>query len=89
MGVNDRSRVTLAALLDVLEPSERLFIVRRLGPHESGAVAEGTAKEVRATRCVEVCGDNVVMRIAVDTDGYPWEQEPVLLVTIGGKEASL
>lgn len=89
MGTNDRSCVTLAALFGVLKPSERLFIAHRLGPHESEAVAEGTLEELRETRCVEVCGDNVVERIAVDVNDWPEIPEPVLLVTIGGKEASL
>lgn len=87
MGTNDRPRVTLAALFGVLKPSERLFIVHRLGPHETEAVAEGTLEELRATRCVEVCGDNVVEGIAVDVDDWPEIPEPVLFVTIGGKEA--
>lgn len=85
MGTNDRPRVTLAALFGVLNPSERLFIVHRLGPHESEAVAEGTLEELRATRCIEVCGDNIVEGITVDD--WPETTEPVLFITIGGKEA--
>lgn len=87
MGTNDLPRVTLATLLDGLKPSKRLFIAHRLGPHESEAVAEGTVEELRATRCVEVCGDNIVEGIAVDVDDWPETPEPVLFVTIGGKEA--
>lgn len=81
-----RPRVTLSALLAALEPSERLFISHHLGPHESEAVAEGTVEELRASRCVEVCGDNTVKRIAVDVDDWPDVPEPMLIVTIGGKE---
>lgn len=84
-----RPHVTLAALLDALEPSERLFITHRLGPHESEAVAEGTVEGLRASRCVEVCGDNIVKRIVVDVDDWPDVPEPVVLVTIGEKEEQM
>jgi len=45
-------RITLSALLGLLGPTEYLFVIHRLGPHECEAVAEGTAEELRATRCV-------------------------------------
>lgn len=80
--------ITLSALLNVLTPAQNLFITHRLGPHECEAVAEGTVEELRATECVKVCGDNLVERVSVDAEGYPWDQEAVLLVTIGGKEAA-
>ena len=86
MGTDTRQFMTLAALLAVLKPSERLFIVHSLGPHESEAVAEGTVEELRETPCAKVCGDNVVERIAVDVDDWPDVPEPVLIATIGGKE---
>ena len=86
-----RERVTLTALLAVLQERNRLFIVRRIGPHECEGVAGGTVQELRSTRCVEVCGDSVVERLALDLDQWPeiWPDEaaPVLVVTIGGKEA--
>lgn len=67
-------------------------IVHRMGPHECEGVAGGTAQELRSTRCVEVCGDNVVERLALDLDEWPevWPSDdpaPVLVITIGGKEA--
>ena len=86
--MNTESRFTLAALFATLKPSERLFVVHRLGPHESEIVAEGTLEELRETRCVEVCGDNVIERIAVDVDDWPETPEPVLYISIGEKEAS-
>lgn len=79
--------ITLSALLDLLKPTERLFITHRLGPHECEAVGEGTIEELRAARCVEACGDNAVERISASVEGYPWEQDPIILVTIGGKAA--
>ena len=79
-------RVTLAALLAVLQERDRVFIVRRMGPHECEAVAGGTVQELRSTRYVEVCGDNVVERLALDLDEWPDEAAPVLVITIGGKE---
>ena len=81
--------LTLAALMGVLKPDEEIFIVHRIGPHECEAVAGGNTAELRATRCVEVCGDNIVERLAVKMEGYPWDQDPVLVITIGGKEAGV
>ena len=86
-----RDRVTLAALLAILQERDRVFIVHRIGPHECEGVAGGTIQELRSTRCVEVCGDNVVERLTLDLDEWPdvWPEDaaPVLLVTIGGKAA--
>lgn len=92
MAETRRDRVTLAALLAVLQERDRAFIVRRMGPHECEGVAGGTIQELRSTRCVEVCGDNVVERLTLDLDEWPeiWpsdDQAPVLVITIGGKEA--
>ena len=88
----DGFRAFLAALLTVLQERDRAFIVHRMGPHECEGVAGGTAQELRSTRCVEVCGDNVVERLALDLDEWPevWPSDdpaPVLVITIGGKEA--
>lgn len=79
--------VTLAVLLGLLKPTERLFVIHHMGADISEAVAGGTVEELRATRCVEVCGDNIVERLAVDVDDWPDTPAPVLLVTIGGKAA--
>lgn len=91
MAETRRDRVTLAALLAVLQERDRLFIVHRMGPHECEGVAGGTVQELRSTRCVEVCGENVVECLALDLDEWPevWPDvaAPVLVVTIGGKEA--
>ena len=81
------ARLTLGLLLAALDPEAKLFIVHRLGPHEAGAVAEGTAAELAASSCVEVCGNNIVERVTLSSEGYPWENEPSLLVTISGKAA--
>lgn len=84
-------RLSLGALLAVLQDEARVFIVHRMGPNECEGVAGGTARELRSTRCVEVCGDNVVERLALDLDEWPevWPSDdpaPVLVITIGGKE---
>ena len=81
--------LTLAALLGVLKPSEEILVVHRIGPHECEAVAGGTAAELRATRCVEVCGDNIVERVAVNVDDWPEVPTPILFITIGGKETGV
>lgn len=92
MAETRRDRVTLAALLSVLQERDRVFIVHRMGPHECEGVAGGTVQELRSTHCVEVCGDNVVESLALDLDDWPeiWPDDaaPVLVVTIGGKEAT-
>lgn len=93
MAETRRDRVTLAALLAVLQERDRVFIVHRMGPHECEDVVGGTVRELRSTRCVEVCGDNVVERLALDLGEWPeiWPSDdpaPVLVITIGGKEAS-
>jgi len=80
-----RDPVTLAALLALLQERDRAFIVRRLGPHECESVAGGTAQELCSTRCVEICGDNVVEALALDLDDWQDMAAPVLVVTIGGK----
>lgn len=78
-------RITLSALLDLLNPAEHLFVIHRLGPHECEAVAEGTTEELRAAHCAEVCGENAVEHLAIEESGYPWDTTPVLIITIGEK----
>lgn len=85
MGQNKSSCLTLAVFLEILNPTERLFVIHHMGADIFEAVAGGTVEELRATRCVEVCGDNIVERAAVEQDGYPWDTEPCLVVTIGEK----
>lgn len=89
MAETRRDRVTLAALLGVLKSDEEILVVHRIGPNECEAVAGGTAAELRATRCVEVCGDNIVERVAVNVDDWPEVPTPILFITIGGKEAGV
>ena len=89
MAETRRDRVTLADLLGVLKSDEEILVVHRIGPHECEAVAGGTAAELRATRCVEVCGDNIVERVAVNVDDWPEVPTPILFITIGGKEAGV
>ena len=90
MAETRRDRVTLAALLAVLQERDRVFIVHRMGPHECEGVAGGTAQELRSTQCAEVCGDNTIERLALDLGERPepWADDPlpVLIITIGGKE---
>ena len=80
-----RSRVTLAALLAILQPEDYIFVVRRLGPHECESVADGTVQELQSARCVEVCGDNVVEHLALDVDDWPDPPVPTHVITIGEK----
>ncbi len=77
--------LTLSGLMALLLPKERLFVIHHLGADISEAVAGGTVEELKRTRCVEVCGNNIVERIAVDVDDWPDTPAPILLVTIGGK----
>ena len=89
MAETRRDRVTLAALRGVLKSDEEILVDHRIGPNECEAVAGGTAAELRATRCVEVCGDNIVERVAVNVDDWPEVPTPFLFITIGGKEAGV
>ena len=77
--------LTLSGLMALLLPKERLFVIHHLGAYISEAVAGCTFDELERTRCVEVCGNNIVERIAVDVDDWPDTPAPILLVTIGGK----
>ena len=85
--MNIESKFTLAALFGILDESEQLYIIHRLGPHEAEAVAEGTVEILRETSCVEVCGDNIVLRVVSDVETWPDTPTPVLVITIGEKEA--
>lgn len=89
MAETRQDRVTLATIFALLQDRDRLFILRRMGPHECEAVAEGTVRELRSTKCVEVCGDYKVERLALDLgeNPEPWADDPlpVLIITIGGK----
>ena len=70
MAETRRGRVTLAALLAVLQERDRVFIVHRMGPHECEGVAGGTVRELRSTRCVAVeitKGDCYTMKSIVMT----------------------
>ena len=87
MAETRRDRVTLAALLAVLQERDRVFIVHRMGPHECEDVVGGTVRELRSTRCMEVCGDNVVERLVLDLAEWPDGAAPVLVITIGEKAA--
>lgn len=79
---------TLAQLLAVIAaPETKLLVIQRLGPGADEAVAVGSVKEVKAARCVEVCGDRPVEKIAVEVEGYPWDTGPVLIITIGPRGA--
>lgn len=83
-------RPTLAAIFATLkEEKDRVFILHRIGPHECEAVGGGTVEELRATRCVEVCADNLVERIALDLEDWPDAPAPVLVVTIGEKRKEI
>lgn len=54
--------LTLSGLMALLLPKERLFVIHHLGADISEAVAGGTVEELERTRCVEVCGNNIVER---------------------------
>ena len=84
-------RLTLRALLALLQPHDRAMIFHRLGQQFLETVANGTVQELLTTRCVEACGDNVIEKIEMSVEESPveWVSEgvPILVVTIGGKAA--
>ena len=83
--------MTLAALLALLQPDNRVAIYHRLGPQFLETVANGTVQELLTPRCVEACGDNVIEKIEMSVEESPVERVsegvPTLVVTIGGKAA--
>ncbi|MBD5151279.1 MAG: hypothetical protein HDT16_02010 [Oscillibacter sp.] len=74
MAETRRDRMTLADLLALIQPDDRAIILHRLGPQFLWVVAIGTAQELRATRCVEVCGDNVIEEIGMGVEESPVER---------------
>lgn len=85
MGRGSRKNITLSAVLALLQPEDHIFIIHRIGPHECEAVGGGTVQEIRETKCVEVCGKNGVVELALDTEELPgWTEEgtPILVITI-------
>lgn len=82
-------RLTLGDILAVLREQDHVFILHRLGPQFLEVVANGTVRELMATRCVEACGDNVIEEIGMGVDEHldEWVSEgvPFLIIVIGGK----
>lgn len=60
MAETRQGRITLAAILAVLQDDDRAFIVRRTGPHEYVALTEGKVQELRSSQFVEMFGGSVV-----------------------------
>lgn len=77
---------TLREYLEPVAPETSLFILHHMGADCYEAVHSGTVRDAMLSRCVEVCGDHPVEKVAVEDDGYPWDTMPTLIITIG-KEA--
>lgn len=73
--------VAMRDILGLLREQDRVSIIRRMGPHGCEGVAEGTARELRADKCVEGHGERMVKRIAVDMKNRS-DGTPVLVITI-------
>lgn len=91
MAETRRDCVTLAALLALLKPYNRVVILSKPGTILLDVVAVGTVQNIKAFGCVKACGDNVIEEIGmgVDESTDEWESEgvPFLSITIGGKAA--
>lgn len=74
--------VALRDVLGLLREQDRVFVIHRMGPHECEGVAEGTARELRADKCVEGYGERMVKRIAADMESGSDNGKPVLVITI-------
>lgn len=86
-GLNSaEKKITLSGLLSVVDPEAQTLIIHHMGADCYEAIATGPVHEAQVARCVEACGDQLVERITVDGEGYPWDVTPHLIITIGGKE---
>lgn len=89
VGTDMNQRTTLLSLLATLPLLDRVFILHRMGPHELEAVGGGTVRELKAFRCAEACGDNIVegMDLVTDESESEWMNmdTPVRVITIGRK----
>ena len=74
--------VALRDVMSLLQGRDRVFIVHRMGPHKCEVVAEGTARELRADKCVEGYGERMVKRIAADMGTGLDNGTPTLAITI-------
>lgn len=83
MDGTQRSHVTLAVLLGLLQDEDHAFIIRRRGPHECEAVAAGTAKDLRSAN-MGIWRDKIVDRLWLDV--WPDKNTPVLAILTGEKE---
>lgn len=74
--------VALRDVLSLLQGRDRVFIIHRMGPNTCEGVAEGTACELRADKCVEGYGGRMVKRIDADMENGSDGGTPVLVLTI-------
>jgi len=85
--------ITLIGLLDLLRPTDRVIVLRRMGPHECEVAAVGAARALRVGRYAELSGASAVEKISLDTDGWTaiGEHLPVLVVTVSedGSDAAV
>ena len=77
---------TLRAYLEPVAPETGLLILHHMGADCYEAIHSGTVRDAMLSRCVEVCGDHPVEKVAGDVDDWPDTPSPVLIITIG-KEA--
>lgn len=78
-------KITLSGLLSVVDPETQTLIIHHMGADCYEAVYSGFVREAMSSRCVEVCGDRPVEKVAVDVDDWPDTPTPVLIITIGEK----
>lgn len=81
-------KITLSALLSIVDQEAQILIIHHMGANCYEAVATGPVREAQVAHCVEACGDQLVERVTVDGEGYPWDVTPHLIITIGKEEAT-
>lgn len=74
--------VALRDVLSILQGRDRVFIIHRMGPNKHECVAEGTAHELSADKCVEGYGGRMIKRIAADVENGSDDGTPVMVITI-------
>lgn len=77
-----QSRITLAALLGLLQDEAYVLVVRRLRPHECEIMAVGTACTLRSSGYAQAHSGHSVEKISVDTGELLGRECLAIVITV-------